>query len=454
MKLLGFRISGINSRHRGQIEIAASGFKHSATMLLAAAPLLPSPLQMENFPKIKDVLGMTECLRYLGCDIQLEQNSLTIDSRNMRKRELPASLTNNLHGPLYFLPALAKRLGSFRIGPLGGCRIGDPAINGERPTAHVLDVLQHFGAIAREQPDGGFYVKLAERDFTGTTIDVKKWSADPNNLSGPLVSGVTKTAILAALGVKSGVTKIINPDLRTETQGLIDACIEAGWNIKQDSQSISVESYPENLRRLALIQIPSDLIEIITYIALAVCTNRPATLSIAASTDFERALAPEIMLLRKMGVELVQKGTNLQVTPHPPHRPFEIKAGPPGIYSDTQPFFALIASTCDGVSIIRDDVWKNRFNYVKGLRAMGLDIAHNENEGTIAIRPGSFNTDEVTVKGDDLRSTAVLAIAASSRNGVTFLDGADALERGYEDMPAKLRNCGVNLNIIADGGEE
>ena len=454
MKSYKFRIQGTSDNKSGKIQIAVSGFKHSATMFLAAAPLLPSPLQIENFPKITDVLGMVECLQYLGCDIRLENNKLTIDSRNLSNREIPFGLTKYLHGPLYFLPSLAIRLGSFRIGPLGGCRIGDPAVDGERPTKHVLEVLRHFGARAENQSDGGFYVKWAEKDLADITLDVQKWSTDPKALSGPLISGVTKTAVLAAIGLKSGVTTILNPDLRSETQLLIDTCITAGWDIEQGSHHIKIFSYREESRPPVSVQIPSDLIEILTYIALAVCSNQTASITITPSTNVERDLAPEMLLLSKMGVKVLQKGTELLVSPCPPHRAFKLRAGPPGIYSDSQPFFALMATTCDGVSVIRDNVWRNRFDYVNGLREMGLNIFQDKNDGTIAISPGPLNTTELTISGGDLRSTAVLTIAASSRTGVTFLRGAHMLARGYEDLPGKLRGCGVGVEIIADEDEK
>ncbi|MBS1789689.1 MAG: hypothetical protein JST85_18335 [Acidobacteria bacterium] len=451
MRQYELRIEGLRGDVATRLTVATSGFKHSAVLFLAAAPVLPSPLRIENLPQIRDVTGMVDCLQHLGCRIENENRSLTIDNQEVTGYELPARLTQNLHGPLYLLPTMLSRVGRARVGPLGGCRIGEPSADGKRPTVHVLEVLRRFGALAEEEPDGALSVSLPGRHLTGTTIDVQQWSTAPNHVRGPLVSGVTKTAILAALGVKKGRTTILNPYLRAETRELLKACIEAGWVVEQGPQCISIEASQGGSVQMAPIHLLSDFIEIMTYVTLAVLTNRTAAISVTPSTDVELVLAPELSVLRAMGVEIVNDAQTLLVTPHPPHRPFELEAGLPGIYSDNQPFFTLMASTCQGTSIIRDRVWRNRFGYVEGLRALGVNINSSEDGTQVTVRPGSLRSGDAVVVGHDLRAAAVLAIAAAARPGVTILQGAETLERGYEDMPGRLRRCGVGVTVLTGG---
>lgn len=438
-----------------------AGFKHALVPVLAAGVLAQRPVVIRNAPDIEDTRTLLEILRRLGASATLDTSTrtLSLDASGLRSSHIPDELSARIHGAVYLMPVLLGRFGRFSIGTSGGCRIGDRRLGGERPIDHMLDVLRRFGASierAAGGPAAGAVITGSCWRLTGTTIDLADYAVPAphdGRPTGPLYSGASKTALLAAAAA-TGTSVLLNPYPKPDVTELAEALAQAGV-------ALSVE--PGRIVVLGSGHLPgafdhvlvSDLIEAVTFIACAVHLRQPMMLDGVTAAPLRRGLLPELEHLARMGVELDWGPSSLVVRPPEAVEPVDVVAASHSIYSDSQPFFALMLTGARGRGTITEAVWKDRSSYVQDLVRLGGRL--RVDGPVITVEPGRVHLAGRRVVASDVRSAAVGVVAALGIDGPTVVEGVRHLERGYEGLVRTLCEAGAHIEAgepapVAVGG--
>jgi UDP-N-acetylglucosamine 1-carboxyvinyltransferase len=417
--------------------VATSGFKHSLVTAVAAACLGQAQVRIHNCPTIAELRVLAELVNEAGGMAFIAGTTLLLDPAAIETPELDPGLVSAIHGSVYLAPALLARFGSVTVPGSGGCRIGN-ATGGGRPVEQYVDVLRRFGATASARPDGGF--SAATNALRATEIDLLDYPAS-------LYSGATKVAVLAA-AVAHGTSVLRNPYPKPDVTDMIALLRLMGADIEQPGPGlVVVHGDPDGLRRPADWMLMPDLIEIVTWMCVG-ATVCPAGLTVTGPdmAGAARALAPELSLLGAMGVPIEVATSSITVRPAPRPVAADVVVNAHGIYSDSQPFVALLACAATGTSRIRDTVWTRRFDYADQLNRLGTSMRYAGETLSIAgpCRPVLSGR---RLSASDLRAAAVLLLAALQITGTTTVDGLEHLARGYQDLPGELVRLGADIDV-------
>jgi UDP-N-acetylglucosamine 1-carboxyvinyltransferase len=430
----GRRIDGI---------VEVQGFKHSLVTVVAAACAARAPLIVANYPRLAETDTLGELLALAGASVSLSERTLEVDASGLRHGELDMRVAERIHGSVYLIPGLLGRFGRVRLPLSGGCQIGD-APGGRRPFEHYLTVLEKFGAEVVEDHAG---VSVVAERLTGSDIDLLDYTRDHRLRTGPLYSGASKMALLAA-AVAHGPSRLCNLYPKPDVSDLVQVLGEFGADIQpQGEGDVLIEGRgPEALTRPVRHTLLADLIEIVTWVcAGALLASRELVIRGPRIAAACAALQPELSALERMGVSVRLAHDELTVSPAENLIPCDLLVTSPGIYSDSQPFFALLATTASGRSTITETVWGNRFGYADGLRSLGARIARDGPRITID-GPDPPRLADRTVLAGDVRGAAALLLAALMVDGRTRIDGVEHLARGYQDLGGVLRSLGAEIS--------
>ena len=431
------RLSGI---------VTPKGFKHTFVPIAAASLLLDGPLVLSNVPSIADTHAMSNVIRFLGGHISpVEPDGLFVDPKAVRFREIPDLLTSETHGALYFLPTMLARFGRMSLGRTGGCRLGNLDVGGERPLHHLLSVMRAFGAHCVHEGDTitGHCTKLY-----GTSIDIRTFSERTNILCGPLVSGATKTALLTA-ALAFGESEVVYPYRKPDVDHLVQMLTNAGLVIETTPQRIRIQGTGGRLLSGVHHELPPDFIHIFTLIATSVYLEQPISIRVPDLLNLQLGLKSELARLKSLGIQLNHHATSdgwVHINVIPPKTMeggIHIDVTSESIYSDNQPFFALMLTKASRPSTITDGVWKHRFDYAYQLNKLGANM--NLNGNRLQIRPRRPSVSDCTVTAIDLRAAATLIIAALGIDGHTAVSGIGHLFRGYENLLGDFRLLGATI---------
>lgn len=425
--------------HESNVNIA--GYKHAAVSIIASSVYLTTKIKIKNIPMLEDTFILSDILKSLGADVLFKNNTMLIDSSALSGYEIPQSLNEKIHGSLYLIPTILGRTGKVKIGPSGGCQIGDMQSNGARPIQHIVSVLQKFGA--HFQLENNNLIGYC-KGFDPCTIDIMDYSDSKEILTGPLVSGATKTAILAAVCTKMGTTVIHNPYFKPDVTELLDFLSLVGYEIKADENSIHVT--PPNAFKEATHYLISDITEIMTYISCSIYMKHALTLNNITIDRVKKALKPEIEYLNQMNINLEWEENCIRIPHVEKIKSVDIDVTSMGIYSDSHPFFSLMLLRGDRESRITEHVWHHRFNYAEQLKKLDLNLEVVQN--TVYITPGNPSNSSL-LEASDLRSAAVLLLASLKSPGTTTITNVHHLKRGYEDFIGKLKNLGAKIETIS-----
>jgi len=417
--------------------VRISGFKHALIPMLATSTFADGDVTLRNVPDIEDTVVLSEILSILGASIHRTQDCLTINTSGLGWRAIPDTLMARVHSSIYMIPCLLGRFGEVELGPSGGCPIGDHWHPGRRPVQHILSVLELFGA--RFDTTGG-RVKGRCNGFKGAYIDIRNYWKNKQSVTGPLASGATKTALMAA-SIAQGTSIIEFPYRKADVIELLAFFKGAGVAIEDDGRRFIIEGNT-SLSSVNHTLIP-DLIEIITFIACSSHLQKPFRIQIAADDRVRLGLASEIEVLETMGVRLQWEEGTIIVQPHNTIRGINIEVSPQSIYSDSHPFLALILLSADRPARIIEKVWPHRFHYAHELIRLGARL--KVRDGVLDITPQRPFRAGLQLEGGDLRSAAVLLLAALGITGTTTLKGAEHLNRGYEGFVGKLQQLGARI---------
>ncbi len=413
-------------------KIRIGGYKHSFVVVVCAALMCNINVEISNVPEIKEKTVFIKILEILGKNISFSKNKLILFQSQVRKIKVPDNITNLVHGSMYFLPVLLNLNHEVQIFESGGCRIGDALNKSTRPIQHVLKVMKEFGAEIKDD-----YMFLEK--YHGIHIDIMEYSTATNELRGPYVSGATKTAILCALGANER-TVIKNPYLKADVIELLQFAEQIGYVICKLPRKIIIDKKSNVRKDVLKYSLGSDVTEIITFISYAVYYNVEMLMENITVEFVKESLKKEFEYLQKMGIKIRFGNNTMRVYSHEDIKEVNIDVTGESIYSDSQPFFALMLLRAKKESVIIEYVWKSRYEYAKEMQYAGANIRILDNKLIINQTLTEFGP--VTLKSKDLRGAAVLTLFVLEREG-SVIEGIEHIDRGYEFFWDKLRSLGI-----------
>jgi len=413
-------VSQIVVRPNGPLEgrVAVGGAKNSALKLMAASLLAEGEHHLRNVPSITDVETMSELLTRMGVEISRPAPQELILKRGAHcGTEAPYELVERMRASIVVLGPLLGWARQARVAVPGGDDFGS------RPIDMHLSGLEQMGA--RFEFRHG-YIEATTDQLVGARIV----------LEFPSV-GATENLLLAAVLAK-GTTIIENAAREPEIADLA-ALLNAMGAIVHGAGSSTVEV--EGVEHLEAVDhtVMPDRIEAATYLgALALA---------GGEIEIEGAQAQHMdMLLHKltaMGMHITDTGDGLWALVERRLASVDVSTLPyPGVATDYKPFFVTMLSVADGVSIVTENLFAGRFKYVSELIRMGADI---RTEGHHAVIRGVPRLSGAPVRASDIRAGAALVLAGLAADGETVVADAEHIDRGYEDLPARLRSLGADV---------
>lgn len=403
-------------------EVNISGAKNAVLKLMAAALLAKGESRIYNVPKLTDVTIMLNVINQLGAKTTYnsEQNYVTIDSTDITNVTAKYELVGKMRASFIVLGALIGRCKEAIVALPGGCAIG------ERRVDFHIKGLQALGANIKIE-NGYVHAKTTKLKGTDIYLDI------------PSV-GATENLMLASV-LAEGSTRIQNAAQEPEIVDLANFLNTMGADIigAGTSEIIINGVEQQNLHPIEYTTIP-DRIEAGTYMAAIVATKGKGIIRNVYPnhlTFFNSKLTQmgaNIKLIEPNAIEVSCK-TRLQ--------PVNIVTQPyPGFPTDLQSLAIAILSTANGVSIVTESLYENRFMQVPELCRMGADIHHERNH---AIVTGVKKLTGAHIKASDLRAGASLIIAALMADGYSEIENLHHIDRGYEDFESKFQKLGAEI---------
>jgi UDP-N-acetylglucosamine 1-carboxyvinyltransferase len=407
--------------------VTISGAKNSALVIMAGALLCPEDCRIRNVPSLVDVKCLSQILAALGAKIEQNGDILDINASNIGMSQAPYDLVSQLRASFFTIGPLLARLGEAKIPLPGGCAIGARPIE-----LHVMG-LQKMGAevqIAHGTVHAS--VRGRNRRLKGAKI----------YLDYPSV-GATETLMMAAT-LAEGETIIENAAQEPEVIDLANFCKAMGAKISgAGTNTITIVGVPK-LHSVDYRIVP-DRIEAGTFLVAGAITHSELTLAPVVPDHLTAAIAK----LRDIGVKVVAEGSDcLRVIPGESLLATDIETLPyPGFPTDMQAQFMALLTLSEGNSIITETVFENRLRHVAELQRLGANIRV---KGNHAIVRGVPFLSGARVLATDLRASAALVLAGLAAEGKTIIQGLHHLDRGYDNLEAKLRQLGAKLQRIPD----
>lgn len=404
-------------------EISVSGAKNSTLPIIAATLLASTPMHISNVPRLQDVLTLIKLIERMGVTCQVDEHmNLHVDAATIQAFEAPYELVRTMRASILVLGPLVARYGEAVVSLPGGCAIGS------RPVDLHLQGLKAMGAEI-EVLNGYVHAKVDGR-LQGARIVF-----DTVTVTG------TENLLMAAT-LAEGTTVLENAAREPEIEDLANCLIGMGAKIQgAGTDTITIEGV-ESLQGCQH-RVISDRIETGTYLIAAAITGGSITVR---DTD-PSLLDATLQKLREAGahIEVGEDWIHLDMQGHRP-KAVSLKTAPyPGMPTDMQAQFSAMNTLAEGTGTIVETIFENRFMHMQELMRMGADI---QIEGNTAIIRGVEALEGAPVMATDLRASASLVIAALAAKGETLVDRIYHIDRGYEDIEAKLSALGANIQRV------
>jgi UDP-N-acetylglucosamine 1-carboxyvinyltransferase len=400
-------------------EVTVGGAKNSALKVMAASLLAEGRTTLRNIPDIADCGTMSEVLERLGAGVTRRDHAVEIDCSGPLGMETPYELVRRMRASILVLGPLLARRGVARVAMPGGCNIGRRKID-----LHIRG-LQRMGV--EFSFDHGYLVGNVQGSLRGAVV----------SLDFPSV-GATENLLMAAVGAR-GTTVIENAAREPEIQDLAAFLTAMGGRIGGvGTPTIEIEG-ADRFDPVDHTVIP-DRVEAGTF-ALAACATRGEVLLRGARTDH---LDLVLAKLEEAGARVTAEDDGVRVGMDGRAGAVDLVTLPyPGFPTDLQPPMMALLATASGTSIITENVFESRFMFVDELNRMGADI---RTEGHHAVIRGMDRLEGAPVRALDLRAGAALILAALAADGVTEIADIGHVDRGYEDIDAKLSALGAEVS--------
>ena len=404
--------------------VRASGAKNAALPIMAAAILAEGPVRLKNVPNLADIRTMTRLLRELGMRVEREPDGdMVLENVDPDKVLAPYKIMKTMRAGICALGPLVARRGRAEVSMPGGCLIGD------RPVDLHLKGLRSLGA--RLEVKHGYIVTSCKR-LKGTEM----------YLGGPFGSTVTGTAnILMAAVLAKGQTVIECAACEPEVQDLGRMLVKMGAGIHGIGSPRLVIEGVSRLSGAEHTIIP-DRIEAGTYLVAAAATGGDVVVEDARWND----LFALIHVLRQAGAVIEHFDDTIHLVAPKRLRAVDVTTLPfPGFPTDLQAQMMAMLTVADGISVVTEKIYPDRFTHVAELNRMGAAI---RKEGNTAVVHGARRLSGAPVMASDLRASAALVIAALVAEGKTTISRIYHLDRGYENLEKKLRRLGATISRV------
>ncbi len=401
-------------------EIKISGSKNTVLPIMAATLLTDEPCIIRNVPNLRDTLTMIKILKSLGKNVEYTDGRLTILANGKLNHIAEHKLVSTMRGSFCVLGPLLGKLRKAQVSLPGGCVIG------VRPVDLHLKGISALGA--KIEIEGGYIIAKGER-LKGAHV----------YLGGNFGSSVLATAnVMMAATLTPGETIVDSAACEPEIEELTNFLISMGAKIKGvGSPKLTIEGVKE--LHGAHHKIIPDRIEAGTYILLAAATRSPIEIK---GADYSHLIAL-VDKLAEAGIRVIDDNGVIKVKVNQIIKPVSVTTYPyPGFPTDLQAQFMALMSMVPGVSIVSEKVYPDRFIHVSELNRMGANI---RKEGTVAIIQGVKKLYGAPVMASDLRASAGLFIAGLMAKGRTDISRMYHLDRGYENIDAKLKGIGAKV---------
>ena len=407
-----------NKTLSGTIEI--SGAKNSAVALIPASILSDGIVKIDNVPNISDIDALNEILEYLGAKVKRTDKEIEINSKEIKNKEIPEEISKKLRASYYFMSALLGKYKKVEMYFPGGCSIG------ARPIDQTLKAFEALGAKVIEENNK--YTITAE-ELIGTDI----------SLDMPSV-GATVNAMLVSTKAK-GITKIYNAAKEPEIVSVATFLNNMGAKIKgAGTSTITIEGV-NNLSG-AFTEVIPDRIEAGTYIIAGALLGNNLKITNIIPKHVESLTEK----LKEMGVPLTIKEDSIIVSKANNLKPVKVKTlGYPGFPTDLQQPLTTLLTQANGISILEETIYENRFKNVEYLNKMGANI---EIIGQKIKVKGPTKLTGTNVEATDLRAGACMVLAALIADNTTTINSIEHVLRGYENIIEKLSNVGAKIELI------
>lgn len=402
--------------------VKTSGAKNAVLPIIAASILGTSPSRLDEIPALEDVRTICAVLECLGIKVDdSEPHTLKIDSREITSCEAPYELVRSMRASFLVMGPLLARKGYARISQPGGCAIGTRPID-----LH----LKGFEALGVKIEQGHGYIEAsAPEGMTGANI----------YLDFPSV-GATENIMMAA-AMASGTTVLENPAEEPEIVDLANYLNQMGARVRgAGTNVITIEGVSE-LHGVQHSVIP-DRIEAGTYMIAAAMTGG----DVIIENVLPEHQKPLIAKLREAGALVEEDIDRIHVVGSGRLKAVDIKTLPyPGFPTDMQAQMMAMLSVAEGRSKITETVFENRFMHVVELNRMGANIT---TEGRSAVITGPAHLTGCTVRATDLRAGAAMILAGLVAEGATEICDIYHIDRGYEEIAAKLTRLGADIKRV------
>ena len=407
----------IEGSHKLSGEINVKGAKNAVLKEMILPILSEGKYILHNVPLIADVEYMQDVLRVLGIESTFKNNSLAINSPSNIGIEAPYEIVQKMRASIIILGPLLARCGEARIAFPGGDQLGP------RPVQMHLDALEKMGT--NFELDHGVLIGKTD-GLKGVEINLPYASV-----------GATENTLLAAVLAK-GRTVIENAAREPEIVDIANMLLKMGANISGAGTS---EIVIEGVEKLVPTdhEIIGDRIAAGTFLAAILSTKGSGKIN---GINPEH-LPMEIKKFNEMGANLETTKTSISIEYQDNLQPIELSTLPfPGIATDLQPIFGSALLLAEGTSILTENVYDQRFQWIPEVQRMGANIQTGWQHAMIK---GVETLSGAPVHATDIRTGASLIIAALQADGLSTITGIDHINRGYEDIVTSLSSLGSTI---------
>ncbi len=404
--------------------VRISGAKNAALPIMAAALLTSEKVQLDNIPRVRDIVTMAKLLAHMKAHVVAQDvppSAMTIQTEEISHAEAPYELVKTMRASVLTLGPLVARFGYARVSLPGGCAIG------ARPIDLHIQALEKMGA--NMTTEHGYVEARAER-LHGAEIHFDKIT----------VTGTENVLMAATLA--EGETLLSNAAREPEVTDLADLLIKMGAQIEGAGTATIRVRGVEKLHGTAHRVIP-DRIEAGTFLVAGAITHGNVLL-----TECEpRHLTAIIDKLAECGAEITAESkSSLRVRAPGKLRAADVTTEEyPGFATDMQAQYMALATQADGDSVITETIFENRFMHASEIIRMGANI---EIDGRKAIVHGPTPLSGATIIASDLRASASLVLAGLVAENTTWVDRVYHIDRGYERIENKLKTLGARIERI------
>jgi len=413
----------VNGKNKLSGNVIISGAKNAAVAVIPAAIMADDVCVIDNLPYIEDVKCLYTTLNKMGAVCSYDdKHTLRIDSSNELNTQVTFEEVRKMRASYYLLGALLARYKKAEVAMPGGCNFGTRPID-----LHLK----------------GFKALGAEVEFNGEVVCVKAEKLHGADIYMDTVSVGATINIMLAATMAEGTTTIENAAKEPHIVDVANFLNMMGAKIKGAGTDVIKIKGVEKLKGAQYTIIP-DQIEAGTYMIAAAITGGRVTVNniIPKHMDSLSAKLIEIGIKIEEGDDYITvdadgcefKATSIRTMAYP------------GFPTDLQPQIAALLSVCEGTSMITENVWDKRYQYIDELKRLGARITV---EGRVAIIEGVKELTGAEVEATDLRAGAAMIIAALSARGETVIGEVKYIDRGYEEVERKFREIGADIRRIS-----